>query len=310
MRFAKVFLAQLIVLVFLLVLAIRPFFQGKETEIAQATPAPEERCISILLDGTTKELELEEYVVGVVLAEMPAEYELEALKAQAVVARTFAWKAACTGGKHGDGSVCPEPSCCQGYLTPAQYLQDYGTAAQLQRVRSAVMDTSDMVLTYAGEPIEATYFSSASGYTEDAVAVWGNSYPYLTAKPSPEEIQEETVAFSSGYLGELLGVVLGEEPTLWFTHWRYTQGGGVDSVTIGDKAFTGTTLRYRLGLRSTAFSVDIQNDVITFTTKGYGHRVGMSQLGAEAMAAEGDEYPQILTYYYTGTELKKIGEFD
>ncbi len=310
MKSTKAFFAQLFALLLFLPLALRPFFRTNEREIALATPAPEEWEISVILNGAVREMELEEYVVGVVLAEMPADYEAEALKAQAVVARTFAWKAVCTGGKHGDGSICTQPSCCQGYLTPAQYLQDYGTAAQLQKIRAAVMDTSGMVLTYAGELIEATYFSSASGYTEDAVAVWGNSYPYLTAKPSPEEVLEETVAFSSAYLGELLGIAPEGEPDTWFSHWCLTQGGGVENVTIGGKTFAGTTIRQRLGLRSTAFSVEVRNDVVFFTTKGYGHRVGMSQLGADAMAAEGAEYPRILSYYYDGTELKKIGEID
>lgn len=310
MKFTKALLLQLFALVFFLFLALQPFFQSDDREIALATPAPEEWEITVTLDGSSLGMELEEYVVGVVLAEMPADYETEALKAQAVVARTFAWKAACTGGKHGNGSVCTQPSCCQGYLTPAQYLQDYGTAAQLQKIRAAVMDTSNMVLTYAGELIEATYFSSASGYTEDAVAVWGNSYPYLTAKSSPEEIREETAAFSSAYLEELLGITLEGSPDNWFSDWRYTQGEGVANVTVGGKVFAGTTLRQRLGLHSTVFTVEIRNDVVSFTTKGYGHRVGMSQLGAETMAAEGQDYPQILSYYYTGAELEKIGELD
>ncbi|MGM9604849.1 MAG: stage II sporulation protein D [Faecousia sp.] len=253
-------------------------------------------------------MDLEEYVFGVVLAEMPAEFEAEALKAQAVVARTFAWKAATTGGKHGDYTLCTNSACCQGYLSEGNYLSYYGTAEEVEKVRKAVDATAGIVITYGAELIEATYFSSSGGYTEDAAAVWGNDYPYLTAKESPEaDLEgEESKAFSRAYLESTLHAQLGDDPEAWFHDWEFTNGGGVASVGIGNRTFSGTELRKALNLRSTLFSVSIENDVVFFHTKGYGHRVGMSQFGADAMALEGKTYEEILQYYYTGTELKKI----
>ena len=254
-------------------------------------------------------MELEEYVVGVVLAEMPAEYEPEALKAQAVVARTFAWKAACTGGKHG-GAVCTDPACCQGYVAPGQFLQSYGTDADLEKIRAAVSNSAGLVLTYGDELIEATYFSSTAGYTEDAAAVWGSSYPYLVPRESPEQVQEAYTVYSRAWLEKNLGVQLGEDTQSWFSHWEYTAGEGVASVSVGGKCFSGTALRRKLNLRSTVFTVTIQNDAAVFCTRGYGHRVGMSQLGADAMAAAGSTFADILSYYYPGTELEEITDYN
>lgn len=278
----------------------------------QSSEAPEFQYeISVNMDGVMQTMNLEEYLVGVVLAEMPAEFEMEALKAQAVVARTFAQKALHTGGKHGDGSICTTPSCCQGYLSEEEYLAGKESQEGLDKIRAAVVSTTGMVLTYQGELIEATYFSSSGGYTEDAAAVWGSSYPYLVAKMSPEELgenSEDTKAFSQAYLEDLLHIEMGEDPQAWFTDWKRTSGGGVESVVIGDRKFTGTELRKKLELRSTLFYVTQEHGVIFFHTKGFGHRVGMSQFGADTLAVAGKTCEEILTYYYTGTKLEKISD--
>lgn len=254
------------------------------------------------------QMELEEYIRRVVLAEMPAYFEPDALKAQAVAARTFACRAVTTGGKHGDGSICTAFSCCQGYLEPGQYLQSYGNPSDLEKITAAVQTTAGIIVTYRGAPIEAAFFSSASGLTEDAAAVWGGARPYLIAQESPEADTQQQVVFSRAYLEKTLGVSLvGAEP--WFADWTYTPGQGVDSVKIGSRVFTGTQLRQLLGLRSTAFTVAIENDAAVFTVHGYGHRVGMSQYGADAMAAQGSTFREILAYYYPGTELTEITNF-
>ena len=312
MKSTRMFLLQLALLLLLLPAALRPLWEGAQPEIpVVAASSAETPCtVSVRQGDSTAEMNLEEYVVGVVLAEMPTEYAMEALKAQAVVARTFAWKAATTGGKHGDGSICTDPACCQGYIAPGKFLQGYGNPQDLEKARSAVGDTAQMVLTYQGKLIEATYFSCASGYTEDAAAVWGSSYPYLTAQESPEAAKEDCVAFSSARLQDILGVQLGEDTETWFTRWEYTRGMGVASVQIGDKEFSGLQLRRKLGLRSTAFTVSLRNDVIFFHTKGYGHRVGMSQQGADTMAELGSSFGEILAYYYPGTALETISETD
>lgn len=261
-------------------------------------------------DETVRECDMEEYLVSVVLAEMPADFELEALKAQAVAARTYARKAWVTGGKHGDGSVCVRPGCCQSYIETEEYLRKGGTEAGLEKIRDAVYATSGQCLEFDGALIEATYFSTSGGSTEAAVAVWGSDYPYLQAVDSPGEEgarwYTDLVTFTKEQFANALGLEPEGNPEFWFGDVRYTEGGGVETMVISKEIFTGTQLRSLLGLRSTAFTVDVSEDVIHITTRGYGHRVGMSQYGAEAMAVNGSSYQQILAHYYPGTELVSV----
>lgn len=288
-----------------------------QTDSAQATITFEETQAKHscyigrrLNSGDVIEEPLEEYLIGVVLAEMPGEFENEALKAQAVAARTYTRKADLTGGKHGDGSICGNSSCCQAYLSPEDYRKLGGSDEILKKIRSAVLDTAGQVLTYDEELIEATYFSCSGGYTEDAQAVWGGYYPYLVAVPSPGEEAaahyQETRRFTAEELEETLGVHLNDDPDAWLGTAAYTKGGGVEFMVIGDMQFTGTQLRSLLGLRSTAISAEVENGELLITTKGYGHRVGMSQYGADAMAVLGYTYDQILTHYYPGTTLTNL----
>lgn len=262
-------------------------------------------------DGSTEEMDMDTYLVGVVLAEMPADFEMEALKAQAVVARTYTQKAYVTGGKHGDGSVCTKSSCCQAYLSEQDYLEKGGTQEAVEKIRSAVNSTTGYVLTYEGELIEATYFSCSGGSTEDAQAVWGTDYPYLQAVSSPGEenaaYYTDTVTFTKQAFQSALGILPDGEPETWFGTVTYTEGGGVDTMEIGGEVFQGMKLRTLLGLRSTAFSVTADADTITIMTKGYGHRVGMSQYGADAMAVTGSTFREILSWYYQGTQLTRVG---
>lgn len=255
--------------------------------------------------------DLDTYLVGVVLAEMPASFEMEALKAQAVVARTYTRKAYVTDGKHGDGSVCTNPGCCQAYISEEAYLAKGGTRADVDKVRYAVAATSGYVLTYGESLIEATYFSCSGGSTEDAVAVWGTDYPYLRAVDSPGEEGAahfaDSVTFTPQEFQKALGVTLAGDAGDWFGNVTYTGGGGVDTMTIGGETYTGTRLRSLLGLRSTAFAVDVGEEGITVTTHGFGHRVGMSQYGADAMAVAGSSFQEILEHYYPGTTLTKLG---
>ena len=262
--------------------------------------------------GNVEQQELDAYLVGVVLAEMPASFEEEALKAQSVVARTYARKAYESGGKHGDGSVCIQASCCQAYISEEAYLSRGGTEAAVERIRNAVNATSGQVLLYEGSLIEATYFSCSGGRTEDAQAVWGTDFPYLQAVSSPGEEKaayyRDTAVFTPEALEAALQVTLTGAAESWTGPVSYTEGGGVDQITIGGETFTGVQLRSLLGLRSTAFEISAQPDAITFITSGYGHRVGMSQYGADAMAVAGSTYREILAHYYQGAELCRIQE--
>ena len=245
-------------------------------------------------------------LLGVVLAEMPASFEPEALKAQAVVARTYTCKRM-EGGKHDAAAVCMDPGCCQGFRAPADYLDEGGKQTAVDKVRSAVKSTDGQVLHYDGSLIDATYFSCSGGSTEDAVAVWGQDVPYLQAVESPGEETaprySDSVTFTPSELAQRLGIENRGDPSGWFSGITYTEGGGVETISVRGKSFTGTQLRSKLGLRSTAFAVEVQGKHITITTRGFGHRVGMSQYGAQAMAEGGAGFEDILRHYYTGAEL-------
>lgn len=258
-----------------------------------------------------EERDLDTYLVGVVLAEMPASFDKEALKAQAVAARTYARRAMVTGGKHGDGSVCAQASCCQAYISAQEYLERGGTGEGLRKVREAVEATSGLVMTYEGDLIEATYFSCSGGRTEAAVEVWGSDYPYLQSVDSPGEekaaYHRDTVIFTPEEFGEKLGIQPQGNLKDWISAVEYTAGGSVRKLIAGTECFTGTQLRGLLGLRSAAFDLEVADGKILITTRGYGHRVGMSQYGANAMASSGAGYAEILSYYYQGAQLAWIG---
>ena len=280
----------------------------EQTQVTETQPV----VITVpILDGNqVAEMELNEYLVGVVRGEMPASFETEALKAQAVVARTYTMRSHKRGGRHKNAAVCTDPSCCQAYTAPDTYLKKGGTKKNVEKIRRAVEETGNEVLTYQGELIEAVYFSCSGGSTEDAVAVWGTAYPYLQAVSSPGEEKadhySDTVTYTANNFEAALGRDLKGNPNEWFGVTTYTPGGGVASMEIGGTVYKGTTLRSVLGLRSTAFMITTTDSKVTITTKGYGHRVGMSQYGADAMALEGSTYREILTHYYQGVTLTTL----
>ena len=200
-----------------------------------------------------------------------------------------------------------DPGCCQGFRSGEDYLREGGRQASVDKVRAAVEDTDGMVLEYGGSLIDATYFSCSGGVTEDAVAVWGQDVPYLQSVQSPGEESapryRDSISFSAAEFAEKLGLAADGDPSGWFGPVTRTEGGGVEAMTVRGKTFTGTQLRSKLGLRSTAFEVAVSGRTITITTRGFGHRVGMSQYGAQAMAKEGSSCAEILAHYYTGAEL-------
>ncbi len=276
---------------------------------------PEKQHIPVLVEGSRiMVMELEEYVRGVVLAEMPASFEMEALKAQAVVARTYALKRLQEGDRHSDVAICADPGCCQAYLTDEAYLDDRGTQGDIDRIKMAVEQTQGQVLTYEGKLAEATYFSCSGGYTEDAQAVWGTDIPYLQAVPSPGEEQADIylkeVHFTKAELEKCLGRTLQGTPESWLGKVTYTPGGGVDAMLFAGMRYTGVELRKLLNLSSTAFTMTAEKDGITVKTLGRGHRVGMSQYGADAMAVAGKDYEEILLYYYQGTAIDKWADLE
>lgn len=255
--------------------------------------------VTVTVAGQPETMNLQDYLVGVLMGEMPASYPLEALKAQAVAARTYTLRR-----MQGGGILSDDPTVCQAYVPVSQAQEKYGdqTEEYLAKLRQAVEDTDGQVLCYQGELISATYFSCSGGRTESAQAVWGGQVPYLVSVESPGEEDASgyasTVTMTPAEVCQRLGV-----EDLGVASVTYTDGGGVETMVIGGQTFSGTQLRSLLELRSTKFRMEVGAETVTFSVEGYGHRVGMSQNGARVMAEAGSGYRDILTWYYTGVEI-------
>ena len=280
--------------------------------ITVTEPAPAEVDETILIPVLTAEgivdMRLNTYLTGVLMAELPVSFHEQAWQAQAVAARTFTL-GLLENPKHDTAAVCTDAACCQGWTEPTA-----GEAFDL--ASRAVSATDGQVVVYAGRLIDATYFSCSGGRTEAAVAVWGSDVPYLQSVESPgEEIaayDTDSVLMTAGELRDKLLSALPEadlsgSPEGWFTDPQYTDGGGIERVTVGGVEVAGTKLRQILGLRSTNITITATESGAMFTTRGYGHRVGLSQYGAQAMALSGSTYEEILTHYYVGTEIVTYG---
>lgn len=271
---------------------------------------------SILLDTKegVEEISLEEYLIGVVFAEMPATFHEEALKSQAVAARTFALRRLETQ-KHQSYDICSDFACCQAWMSEENAREMLGERylSQWQRAKKAVSDTRGEILTFDGKLIEAVYFSCSGGNTEDAVAVWGAEVPYLqSVKSGGEEkapVYQTEMRLSFDMFKNKLceeGVVLKGASDAWVSDIEHTDGGGVARICIGGQWFSGTQIRKLFGLNSSRFSLRVEDDDIVFQVLGSGHRVGMSQYGANAMANDGADYLTILQHYYTGVTIEHI----
>ena len=268
-----------------------------------------------LTDGSVLTLGLDQYLWRVVAAEMPASFEPEALKAQVAAARTYTLsKLGRTVENHPDADVCTDITCCQAYIDPDQAAANWGDAAAeyTAKISSAVSETDGMAILYNGQPIQAVFFSSAAGRTVDAVEVWGNSVPYLTGVDSPEGDEvpnyHSTVTFTpeefkAKVLAQYPDADLSGDPGSWFQNTVPNSAGGVETVDVGGITLSGGVLRTLLGLRSTSFTVTADSQGVTFSVTGYGHGVGMSQYGANALAKQGKTYDEILKWYYTGVEV-------
>ena len=251
-------------------------------------------------------MSLQDYLTGVLLAEMPTDFPAEALKAQAVASRTFALHQR-AARKHTNADICGDSACCQGWVSSEGF-----SAEAVKNAVEAVAATDGLVLCYDGELIDATFFSCSGGSTEAAVEVWGSDVPYLQAVESPNEEDaprycDETSLPRAEFVRILQTenpAITGAEPLLG-TITR-TQGGGIATATLCGQVFEGTTLRRLFGLRSTDLTIRDEGERIVLTTRGFGHRVGMSQYGARAMAEAGDGFETILLHYYQGAALYRL----
>ncbi|MBQ9757080.1 MAG: stage II sporulation protein D [Clostridia bacterium] len=268
--------------------------------------------------GTTEKIPMETYLVGVLAAEMPASYEEEALKAQAVAARSYIFSKLDTENpNHPSAQVCTDPNHCKGWLSEEDAKAKWNTADKnkyWKKLANAVKSTSGEYMTYKDQVVEAFFFASSGGKTENSEDVWSSSRPYLKSVESyGESLAEDnisTVTFTHTQLAEKLTPHLSQtldpsKPPSIGEPVR-TEGGSVSTISIAGKTFKGTELRSILGLKSANFTVSATDTTVTFTVKGYGHGVGMSQTGANYMAKEGYTYKEILSHYYTDIEFSKL----
>ena len=297
---------------------------GYEGDSDAPTADGDDATVSIYNADTDKvySLPLEEYVLRVTAAEMPASFAEEALKAQSVAARTYtARKMASLGGKpcgKGGADVCTDSTCCQAYRTREELSEKWGNSADMyfDKLSGAVSATRGVILTYNGKPIEALFHSSSGGMTEDAANVFGGDAPYLKSVSSPGEEgfshYSATVSFTRKQFANAVNAAIKgadisknklEEQVKILSK---SESGRVTRLQLGGKTVTGRELRQALGLNSTAFTIEISPERVVVSTRGYGHGVGMSQYGAEAMAQRGADYKEILLHYYTGAEIETI----
>lgn len=269
--------------------------------------------------GEVEELELDEYLLGVVSSEMPASFENEALKAQAVVARTYTMYKILNGSKHENADICDDSTCCQAWISKEDRLNKWKEEernSNWAKIENAVYTTKGKIITYNNEPINAFFHSNSGGTTDTATAVWGGTnYPYLQAVQTSGEdtysqynsevtvTKEEFVSKIKEYHSDL-EIDFGLENQIEIL--GYTEGERIKNIKIGNLELSGVEIRTIFGLKSAKFNINIEGDEIKFTVIGYGHGVGMSQTGADSMAKQGSNYEEIIKHYYTGVEIIDI----
>jgi stage II sporulation protein D len=274
-------------------------------------------AVTVAFPDSVRTLPLGEYLVGVLGGEMPASFEPEALKAQAVAARTYTLSRILAPNKpeHPDADVCSDHTHCQAYLSFDELSERWGEDfdAYFMKIIDAVRATDGKCLLYGGAPIEAVFHSSSAGKTASSAEVWGKPLPYLvsvesfeTAADVPNYESSVTVShadFKSTILRAYPNAALGDNPEDWIGAKTLSPSGRIDTVIIGGVGIPGTELRTLFGLRSTAVQIELTETDVVFITTGYGHGVGLSQYGANAMARAGSGYEDILMWYYQGAEL-------
>lgn len=256
-------------------------------------------------------LPIEEYVIGVVASEMPSEFELEALKAQSLSARTFIVKRLNEGKGLEEGGIVNDTVQYQVFQDRDDLKKRYGAEydTKISKIEEAVKATEGQILTYDGQPITASFFSSSNGFTENSEDYWENSVPYLKSVASPwDSVAPNFVdkqVYTVNEFEEKLGVKLSSKTSVGKVTSR-TKSNRVDKVAFGKKVLSGREVREKLNLQSTDFTWERKDDEIIITTKGNGHGVGMSQYGANELAKLGEVYEDIVKYYYKGITIKEL----
>lgn len=317
---------------FVLICFLIPIIFGKKAENIQVNTniigEPESQVIDSgkynsvnLLHSDTGEIEtlsMEEYLYGVVSAEMPADYEIEALKTQAIVARTYTAYKMFKGSKHNGADICDQADCCQAWISKEDRLAKWNEETRennWQKIASAVDETKGLIITFNGEPINAFFHSNSGGTTEIVSNVWGGTdYPYLQSVATAGE--EEYSQYSSIVTltkEELIEKIQETHPEAQIDFnienqiqiLEYTDSGRVKTIQLGNISISGVEARTIFGLKSAKFNVEIGENIV-FNVVGYGHGVGLSQTGADSMAKTGANYEQIINHYYSNVKIENI----
>ena len=268
-----------------------------------------------------EEMDIEEYLYGVLSSEMPSTFDEEALKAQAIAARTYViykMENNITSG-HKNADICTNSAHCQAYTSYEDLKEIKGEDwinSDYVKVKKAVDDTKGQIITYEDKTILPLYFSTCSGKTENSEDVFSTQYPYLVSVESPYD--KSSPKYSTTYSikkSKFIKYIKNAYPKLSLSLNKLdkevniinrTEGGSVKIIQVGNIKISGTDLRKILNLNSSNFTINYNNDEINFNVKGYGHGVGMSQWGAEGMAKEGYKYYDILFHYFQGTDIKDM----
>lgn len=268
--------------------------------------------------GAIEQVNLDDYLCNVVSAEMPATFEQEALKAQAIVARTYTiYKI--LNKKHDNADICDDSTCCQAWISKEDRLERWEESQRennWEKISKAVKDTSGKIVTYENKPIDAFFHSNSGGITEIPVNVWGGTeYPYLQSVETSGEdaytqYSSEVILSQEELLNKLQ--VKYADISIDFTNpddikiLEYTESTRVKTVKFGNYEISGVEARSLFGLKSTNFEITRENDKIKFSVKGYGHGVGMSQTGADSMAKQGSSAEDIIKHFYTGVDITEV----
>lgn len=269
--------------------------------------------------GEVQELAMDEYLLGVVASEMPASFEKEALKAQAIVARTYTVSLIQSGGKHENADICDDSTCCQAWITKEDRQARWDEDKKDEywaKIEDAVNSTKGKVIEYNGEVIKAFFHSNSGGKTENVSVVWGGTnLPYLkSVETSGEDAYSQYASeleisksdFEAKMKEKYSDFTIDYNDANCIEVKEFTDGNRVKTIKIGNKELSGVEVRSILGLRSAHFTYEINGDNIKFNVIGYGHGVGMSQTGADSLAKQGYSYEEIIKHFYTGVEIVDI----
>ena len=260
-----------------------------------------------LKKDSIEEIPLEEYVIGVVAGEMPATFNIEALKAQAVASRTYALKRIKKDNLYDVEDSTKNQVFLDNIDLKEKWKNNY--KKNLSIIKSAVNSTKGEVILYDNKIIDAMFFSTSNGYTENSEEVFKNSIPYLVSVESSWDKEESPVFSSTTEISKsafLFNLGLENTNYIKIEDIKYSQGRRIKELKINGKSFEGSKIRSVFNLKSTDFMIEIEEDKVIFNVNGSGHGVGMSQYGANGMAKEGYNYKQILSHYYRNSEIKKI----